>query len=151
MELQHLVDTWVPEPPLLILTTMINITREVQDQGKIIDLKILTLIAVGEQELIVMKVLNPAKQKQGIGEGIRDMLQKNINHNIITKTSLEAVRHIGSHIATWHSRTKMTPTTCSSHFNLDLDRNKFLQFQSQLETSVKPELIHQQHKRKKMN
>ena len=100
-----------------------------------------------DKELIVMKVLNLAKQSRGIGEGIRDMLQKNIK----TRTSLEAVRHIGSHIATWHSRTKMTPTTCSSHFNLDLDLNKFLQFQFQLEMSVKPELIHKQRKKKKMS
>ena len=132
MELQYFVDTWVPEPPPLTLTTMINIIKEVPDQGKIIDLKILILlmVMVEDQELIVMKVLNLAKQSREIGEGIRDMLQKSIK----TRTSLEAVRHIGSPIATWPSKTriKMTPTTCSSHFNLEMDLN--LQFQFQLET-----------------
>ena len=125
MELQYFVDTWVPEPPPLTLTTMINIIKEAPGQEKTTDLKILTiLMAIEGKEQIVMKVLNPAKQRQGIGEGIRDMLQKKIK----TRTSLEAVSHTGSHIATWHSRTKTTPTICSSLFNLDLDLNKFLQF-----------------------
>ena len=91
---------------------------------------------VEDKELIVMKVLNPAKQSHGIGEGIIDIQMNinynnyNINCNIQIKTSLEAVSHIGSHIATWNS--KMTPTACSSPYNLEMDLN--LQFQSQLET-----------------
>ena len=64
---------------------------------------------VEDKEPIVMKVLNLAKQRHGIGEGIID-IRMNINYNnynIKIKTSLEAVSHIGSHIATWNSRPKM--------------------------------------------
>ena len=95
-------------------------------------------MAIEGKELIVMKVLNLAKQRHGIGEGIIDIQMNinynnyNINCNIKIKTSLEAVSHIGSHIATWNSRPKMTPTACSSPYNLEMDLN--LQFQSQLET-----------------
>ena len=91
---------------------------------------------VEDKEPIVMKALNLAKQSHGIGEGIID-IQMNINYNnyniscnIQIKTSLEEVNHTGSHIATWNS--KMTPTACSSPYNLEMDLN--LQFQLQLET-----------------
>ena len=93
-------------------------------------------MAIEGKEQIVMKVLNPAKQSHGIGEGIID-IQMNSNYNnynnscnIQIKTSLEEVNHTGSHTATWNS--KMTPTACSSPYNLEMDLN--LQFQLQLET-----------------
>ena len=83
-----------------------------------------------------MKALNLAKQSHRLGEGIID-IKMNINYNnyniscnIQIKTSLEEVNLTGSHIATWNS--KMTPTACSSPYNLEVDLN--LQFQFQLET-----------------
>ena len=79
---------------------MTNITRVEQDQGKITDLKIPMLIMEEEPELIVMEALNPAKQRQGTEEEIKDMLPKNINHSNRTKTSLEVDSLIGSQIVT---------------------------------------------------
>ena len=81
-----------------------------------------------------MRVLNLAKQSHGIGEGDIQMNincnNYNISCNIQIKTSPEEVSHIGSHIITWNS--KMTPTACSSPYNLEVDLN--LRFQFQLET-----------------
>ena len=79
---------------------MTNTTRVEQDQEKITDLKTPMLIMEEEPEQTVMEALNPAKQRQETEEEIRDMLQKNINHNIRTKTSLEVDSLTGSQIAT---------------------------------------------------
>ena len=104
-----------------------------------------------DKEPTVMKVLNLAKQNHGIGEGDTQMNINcnncNISCNIQIKTSPEEVSHIGNHMQTWTS--KMTPTACSSPYNLEMNLN--LQFQFQLETGVKPELIHHQLKKKRMN
>ena len=92
-------------------------------------------MAIEGKEPTVLKALNLANQSHEIGEG-RDIQMNincnnyNISCNIQIKTSLEEVSHIGNHMQTWTS--KMTPTACSSPYNLEMNLN--LQFQFQLET-----------------
>ena len=83
-----------------------------------------------DKEPTVMKVQNLAKQNHEIGEGDTQMNINCNNCNIQIKTSPEEVSHIGNHMQTWTS--KMTPTACSSPYNLEMNLN--LQFQFRLET-----------------
>ena len=85
-------------------------------------------MAIEGKEPTVLKVLNLANQSHEIGGGTDT--QMNISCNIQIKTSLEEVSHIGNHMQTWTS--KMTPTACSSPYNLEMNLN--LQFQFRLET-----------------
>ena len=91
-------------------------------------------MAIEGKEPTVMKVQNLAKQNHEIGEGDTQMSINcnncNISCNTQIKTLLEEDSHIGNPMQIWTS--KMTPTACSSPYNLGVDLN--LRFQFQLET-----------------